>query len=326
MKERISDPDAVMKRLEQVEAESSKFSELLKQLAEIVNRFKGFEDGYERIKSGFEGIQQSFSGLSEANEAARNRCASEAQNVAELRQALQAWQRDFDKSQEHQKAHLTDLQEKVSHAVAVVPQTLDSFEHSANDRLKSALQTMEKDLEQWKQGFTNQAESQANELGDLRAKVIAAVKLLNQKLDEFRQSADHKLEVGFESVRSDLEALQKKFEQEQFRKLDDAVQAYNLMRMRVENYEGRVEKAEESCKALADGFKQLENSFRNEVAAVKEAVESIKEEARGKLEALRRKQRRGFIIAISLIALFVFFGCWLMFGGDLVLRRLLGLL
>lgn len=262
MDKRISDPDSVLQQLEQIEARGVRFCQLLDTLEKTARRFKEFEDSYEHIQIDFQEIKNLADRVGTEHDEASRVLASVRKEGKQIRPTLDT--------------ELTRLREE----------------------LVKAREDNRRELRLWLSSADKSIDSYAKTLHGLEQKVEQAVSRLGEALDKFENSARERADRALEGLRLELSEWKKKFEDEQFRKLDHVIQTYNLVDGRVKSYEGRVDNVEKFFAEVSGELGKTVQGLVSQVTEQRKVVDQTLENLRMALGAL------GFLalLAIGLAA------------------------
>lgn len=274
MSQRISDPEQVLRRLNEVNQQIASIQQLLADLSTIKRRFDDLQATYARIKTDTTMIETGWSAISSEHGEVLDRLKQQIGNWRDIEQTL-----------------VTDSQRR-----------LTNFETA-----------LRKEFERWLRDAASRAEQQLGNAADrfaaLRVTIegeTAQVQRVRESLEATRSVALGEVSRAAERLAQETSAWQREYEDAQFRKIDNVLQSYQLI-------DGRQREAEAASVrqtlSLRDDF-TAKNSETQAIAlakfsAVQEHVNRLEREMAERAESQHRRNRLDRMIVVGTVLLAV---------------------
>jgi uncharacterized phage infection (PIP) family protein YhgE len=303
MPQRISDPEKVLQHLQQIEARSARFGELLELLQETANKFKGFEETYRLSAAGFEEIQQSFDGLKSDNEDVVRRCNELETAVGRLHEraskVLSLVQQETENVRPTLEAELKRHSQQVAGVLGNVTARANASERDFGEFLarskdavselqgqirrdaKAALEDNKNELRAWWNTAKEALELRANDVSELQNQVAEAVSALRSALDAFEGCVQERANNALEGLRVGLDKWKKEFDDAHSREFDHALEG-----LRAELEKWRREFEDEQFRKL-DHVIQTYNLVEARVKSYEGRVEAMEKSVAESAEAVQ---------------------------------------
>lgn len=138
--------------------------------------------------------------------------------------------------------------------------------------------------------FSQQHREQTRALTEIQKRSSESIGRVETTLGQFEQSVQQRATKALKEIRKELETWKEEFEQKQFSKLDQVLQTYKLIEMRVKSYETRINEMEKSWKGVTNELEQA----RSERDQLQQSIEKLQSQ-------WRSAKVFGIIITLSII-------------------------